>query len=158
MNTAQILYQGEILKHGRKPNNFGLLEDANIKLHGDSPICGDHMQIYLRVNSGLIDDARFSSSACCALCMASSSMMTDAIKGLSISNARNLRTQFLALISGESITDAIPLQDLGELRVFERILEVPSRIECVSLAWNTLDNMLVKASIEQPEHLVALTI
>jgi nitrogen fixation NifU-like protein len=158
MTTAQILYQGEILKYGRKPNNFGVLDDANIQLHGDSPICGDHMRLYLRVNSGHIEDVRFSSSACCALCMASSSMMTDAIKGLSISNACNLRTRFLALIAGENDPAATPMQDLGKLHVFERIREVPSRIECVSLAWNTLDKLLAKASIEQPENLVALTI
>lgn len=158
MITAQILYQDEILRYGRKPNNFGVLEDANVEMQGDSPICGDHMRIYLRVHSDYIDDIRFSSSACCALCMASSSMMTDAIKGLSISNARNLRIRFLALIAGEGDTDTAPIHDLGNLRVFKRIRDVPSRIECVSLAWNTLDKMLIKASNSQSEDLVELTI
>ena len=148
MNSVQILYQDEILKYGRKPSNFGVLEDANLQLHGDSPICGDHMRLYLRVDDGHISDVTFSSSACCALCLASSSMMTDAIKGLSIASARSLRTQFLAMLSAdEAEGKPAHLHNLGELKVFERIREVPSRTECVSLAWNTLGAVLSTASI-----------
>lgn len=151
MNSAQILYQDEILKYGRKPNNFGVLDDANLQLHGDSPICGDHMRLYLRVHDGHIADVRFSSSACCALCMASASMMSDAIKGQSIAGARNLRAQFLAMVDGAG-GELAPAPDLGVLKVFARIREVPSRTECVSLAWNTLGALLA-ASMSVPKTL-----
>lgn len=148
MNSVEILYQDEILKYGRKPNNRGVLADANLQLHGDSPICGDHMRLYLRVADGHVEDAMFSSSACCALCLASASMMTDAIKGQSIAGVRNLRLQFLAMLAGEGADEAAgPRLDLGRLHVFERIREVPSRSECVSLSWNTLGAVLSTASI-----------
>jgi nitrogen fixation NifU-like protein len=148
MNSAQILYQDEILKYGRKPNNFGALENANLQLHGDSPICGDHMRLYLRVDDGHVSNVRFSSSACCAVCLASASMMTDAIKGLSIANVRKLRAQFLAMLNGDEVEkNSSGSHSLGNLSVFERIREVPSRTECVSLAWNTLGTVLSTASI-----------
>lgn len=150
MNSAQILYQDEILRHGRQPHNFGVLDGANLQMHGDSPICGDHMRIYLRVAEGHIADARFSSSACCALCKASASMMTDAIKGLSISAARQLRARFLAMVGSDApgADGAAPEgAQLGALGVFERIREVPSRAECVSLSWNTLAAVLSTAGI-----------
>lgn len=147
MTSTQILYQDEILKYGRQPNNVGVLADANLQLHGDSPICGDHMRLYLRVDAGRIGAVSFSSSACCALCMASASMMTDAIKGLSIAGARSLREQFLAMVAGEDAGDSLRTQPLASLRVFERIREVPSRSECVSLSWNTLGTLLSDAHI-----------
>ena len=149
MNSVEILYQDEILKYGRKPNNKGVLAGANLELHGDSPICGDHMRLYLRVEDGHVSDVSFSSTACCALCLASASMMTDAIKGRSIANVRALRRQFLAMLAGEADDDpALPVQDLGRLTVFERIREVPSRSECVVLSWNTLGTLLSTSSIE----------
>jgi nitrogen fixation protein NifU and related proteins len=147
MNSVEILYQDEILKYGRKPNNLGVLDDANLQLHGDSPICGDHMRLYLRVTDGHVAAVRFSSSACCALCLASASMMTDAINGMSIAGVRQLRRQFLAMLAGDEDAEPEPRQDLGRLRVFERIREVPSRSECVSLSWNTLGTLLSTASI-----------
>lgn len=148
MNSVEILYQDEILKYGRKPNNMGVLADANLQLHGDSPICGDHMRLYLRVEDGHVAAATFSSTACCALCLSSASMMTDAIKGMPIAGARSLRAQFLAMLAGEPHADtSLPRHDLGRLTVFERIREVPSRSECVSLAWNTLGAVLSTASI-----------
>jgi nitrogen fixation NifU-like protein len=149
MNSVEILYQDEILKYGRKPNNLGVLADANLELHGDSPICGDHMRLYLRVIDGHVEDVKFSSTACCALCLASASMMTDAIKGMSIANVRGLKAQFLAMVSGEGGEEATDAKhDMGRLRIFERIREVPSRSECVSLSWNTLGAVLSTVSID----------
>lgn len=148
MNSVEILYQDEILKYGRKPNNKGVLAGANLELHGDSPICGDHMRLYLRVDDGHVSDASFSSTACCALCLASASMMTDAIKGRPIAAVRALRKQFLAMLAGEpELEPSLPPQDLGQLTVFERIREVPSRSECVLLSWNTLGVLLSTSSI-----------
>lgn len=150
MNSVEILYQDEILKYGMNPNNRGVLADANLELHGDSPICGDHMRLYLRVVDGHVADVKFSSTACCALCLASASMMTDAIKQLPLTNVRHLRLQFLAMIEGRPHEDAAgPRQELHGLRVFERIREVPSRSECVSLPWNTLGTLLSTASVSQ---------
>lgn len=154
MNSVEILYQDEILNYGRKPNNKGVLADANLELHGDSPICGDHMRLYLRVDDGHVSDATFSSTACCALCLASASMMTDAIKGKPIAGVRALRRQFLAMLAGEpEAGQSGPQQDLGRLTVFERIREVPSRSECVSLSWNTLGSLLSTASISMAKTL-----
>jgi len=151
MNSVEILYQDEILRYGRKPNNLGVLADANLELHGDSPICGDHMRLYLRVADGHVADASFSSSACCALCLASASMMTDAIKGMSIAGVRNLRQQFLAMLAGQGEAAALPA--MGRLCIFERIREVPSRSECVSLSWNTLGAVLSTASISMSKEM-----
>jgi nitrogen fixation NifU-like protein len=138
MNDSLILYQDEILKYGRNPNNFGPMPDSTLEINGDSPICGDHMTLALKIDDDRVVDAKFSSTACCAVCMASSSMMTDAIKGLSIRDTRSLIKTFLHMINeGSHPHDAY--RDIGRLTVFARIREVPSRSECAVLAWNTLE-------------------
>jgi nitrogen fixation NifU-like protein len=138
MNDALILYQDEILKYGRSPRNFGPLPGATLELNGDSPICGDHMTLSLRIEDEHIEEAKFSSAACCAVCLASSSMMTDAIKGLSVTEAKTLIRTFLRMVNeGGAVPASGPV--MGQLMVFQRIRDVPSRSECAALAWNTLD-------------------
>jgi nitrogen fixation NifU-like protein len=149
VNEALILYQGEIVRFGRDPRNFGALPGANVQAHGDSPICGDHMALYLDFKAAAVLAASFTSSACCAVCKASASMMTDALKGKSLIEVHLLRRAFLRMIEqGE----AAPLDRkvLGPLTVFERLRHIPARVECAMLPWTTLQSALDAPLLSEP--------
>lgn len=148
-NDALILYQGDIVRYGRQPNNFGPLADANVEARGDSPICGDHMTLYLDFHAAGVRGAAFTSSACCAVCKASASMMTDAMKNQSLIGVHLLRRAFLRMIErGEAAPSDRTV--LGPLTVFERLRHIPSRVECALLPWTTLETALGSSIVVEP--------
>src|SRR6202142_3414594 len=84
------LYQQTILEHNRNPRNFKKLEGATHVAEGYNPLCGDHLWVYVKVNStGIIEEAAFEGSGC-AISKASASMMTTALKGKSIEESKVL--------------------------------------------------------------------
>ena len=84
------LYQEVILDHGRKPRNFRRLEDADRTARGDNPMCGDRMELFLKMTSdGHIADAAFQGRGC-AVSMASASLMTETVKGKTPDEAQTL--------------------------------------------------------------------
>src|SRR5690625_7169021 len=84
------LYQEVILDHGKNPRNFRHPDDANRTAHGYSPICGDTLVIYLKLDEdGVIQDCAFKGRGC-AISLASASLMTETLKGLKVPQARAL--------------------------------------------------------------------
>ena len=128
-----ILYQEVILDHSRDPRNFGPAEDANREAKGNNPLCGDRVTIYLRLDSGLIADAKFEGRGC-AISLASASMMTEMIKGMSEEAARDLFERFHALVTDGNGGDA----DLEELEALSGVRRFPTRIKCATLAWHAM--------------------
>lgn len=144
MSDGLILYQKDILRHARSPEGYGKNEDADVVMPGDSPICGDHLTIYVKLDGNKLQDVRFDSEACCAICRASSSMMTAVISGKMASEAAELSAKFLHMLNTGSKADLS--SHLSEIVVFSKIFEVPSRIECAALAWTTLDKCISQIS------------
>jgi nitrogen fixation NifU-like protein len=135
------LYQQVILEHNKKPRNFKKLDGATHMAQGYNPLCGDHLVIYLRVNQNqIIEDITFEGDGC-AISKASSSMMTSALKGKSLDEAKVLFTQFHKLITGELNPDN-EKHTLGKLAVFSGIWHFPSRVKCASLAWHAMNGAL----------------
>jgi nitrogen fixation NifU-like protein len=128
------LYQEVILDHNRRPHNFRVIDAASAKQEGYNPLCGDRLTLYLTVDGDVIKDAAFQGSGC-AISKASASLMTDAVKGKTVAEARDLFEQFHAMITSEPGT---PTEDLGKLSVFAGVREFPTRIKCASLAWHTM--------------------
>lgn len=149
-NEALILYQGDIVRFGRDPRNFGAMPRASIEVGGDSPICGDHMTLYLDLQGARVNSAMFTSSACCAVCKASASMMTDALHDKSLIEVHLLRRAFRRMLDQGS---AAPQDQevLGPLLVFERLGKVPSRVECAVLPWTTLETALASKLALEPQ-------
>ncbi len=135
------LYQEVILDHSKRPRNFGELEDANRKVDGQNPLCGDRTTIFLKVEDGIVRDAHFVGTGC-SISMASASMMTEAVKGKSVAEAEKLFHHFHALITGEERDDDAP--DLGKLAVFSGVCEFPVRVKCAALAWHTFKAALAE--------------
>ena len=139
MSSLNQLYHEVIVDHGRHPRNFGALPDAK-QLRGYNPLCGDELTLYLKIDQGLISDARFDGQGC-AISMASTSLMTQAIKGKTLEEAENLFQNFHAFLMEDrhdEVTEAL----LGKLVILKGVSEYPSRIKCATLAWHTLHALL----------------
>ena len=134
MSELNDLYQEVILDHNRRPHNFRVIDPASAKQEGFNPLCGDRLTLYLTLDGDVIKDVAFQGSGC-AISKASASLMTDALKGKSVNEARAMFDQFHAMITS---TPGTPTEDLGKLSVFAGVREFPTRIKCASLAWHTM--------------------
>lgn len=134
MSELSDLYQEVILDHNRRPHNFRVIGDASAKQEGYNPLCGDRLTLYLTLDGDVITDAAFQGSGC-AISKASASLMTDAVKGKTVGEARQLFDQFHAMITSNPES---PAADLGKLSVFAGVREFPTRVKCASLAWHTM--------------------
>lgn len=134
MSDLHDLYQEVILDHNRRPRNFRVIDPATRAQEGYNPLCGDRLTLYLTVADGRIADVAFQGSGC-AISKASASLMTEAVKGKSVDEARALFEQFHQMITSPPGT---PLADLGKLSVLSGVRDFPTRVKCAGLAWHTL--------------------
>jgi nitrogen fixation NifU-like protein len=126
------LYQELILDHNRRPRNCGHLDHPDHCAVGHNPLCGDRITIELHVADGVIQDVRFEGAGC-AISTASASLMTEAIKGRPVAEAKALFDRFHRLVTtGEGDGD------LGKLAAFAGVERFPVRVKCATLAWHTL--------------------
>ena len=132
------LYQEMILDHGKNPRNKGRVDDATHEADGHNPLCGDMLSLTLTVQGDVVTDARFEGQGC-AISTASASMMTDAIKGKSIDEVRELVETCVGVATG--ITSPDP-DRLGKLAVFSGVSEFPVRVKCATLSWRTIEAAL----------------
>jgi nitrogen fixation NifU-like protein len=134
MSELTDLYQEVILDHNRRPHNFRVIDGATAKQEGYNPLCGDRLTLYLTLEGDVIKDAAFQGQGC-AISKASASLMTDAIKGKTVVEARDLFEHFHAMITSDTDTQQ---EDMGKLSVLAGVREFPTRIKCASLAWHTM--------------------
>jgi nitrogen fixation NifU-like protein len=135
MSELRDLYQEVILDHNRRPRNFGRPEHANCEAHGDNPLCGDKVAIFLEIEDGKIADVGFQGRGC-AISMASASLMTEIVKGKTVAEARKLFQRFHELVTGKEGSDESV--DLDKLEVLSGVREFPMRVKCATLSWHTL--------------------
>ncbi|NND60531.1 MAG: SUF system NifU family Fe-S cluster assembly protein [Gammaproteobacteria bacterium] len=133
MMDLQDLYREVILDHNRSPRNFRRIEPCSHSAEGFNPLCGDKLRVYVEKDGDAITDVAFEGSGC-AISVASSSMMTEAIKGKTVQQARALFDEIRALLSGEADNEA----ELGKLAALGGVRQFPSRIKCANLAWHAL--------------------
>jgi nitrogen fixation protein NifU and related proteins len=137
------LYQQVILEHNKRPRNFVKLDPCTHHAEGYNPLCGDHLDVYLKVSpEGVIEDVSFTGDGC-AISKASASMMTAALKGKKVDEAKVLFEEFRKLVMKEEGADQ-PGSHLGKLTVFSGIWKYPSRVKCAILAWHTMKGALDK--------------
>ena len=129
------LYQEVILDHNRKPRNYGKLDHASHQAVGHNPLCGDRLDITLQLENDQINSIAFQGESC-AICKASASMMTAAVKGKSRWTAETLIHEFRELATGK--LDLNHPHHLGRLTVFSGISDLPTRVKCAILPWHTL--------------------
>jgi nitrogen fixation NifU-like protein len=137
MNDLRELYQEVILDHNRRPRNFGPLAAANHQAEGNNPLCGDKVSVLLDVADGRIQDIAFQGVGC-AISTASASLMTEALKGQTVEEARRLFHVFHDLLTTGDVSDRDGSPELGKLAVFTGVREFPMRVKCATLPWHTL--------------------
>ena len=135
MTDTKQLYQEVILDHNRKPRNWGTLAGATHRAEGHNPLCGDHLTLTLKVSGDALDAINFQGESC-AICKASASMMTTAVKGRSRRDAEELIREFRDMATGK--LDVAGPNHLGRLTVFAGVRDLPTRVKCAILPWHTL--------------------
>jgi nitrogen fixation NifU-like protein len=137
------LYRELILDHYRHPRNKGNLDNANRHVEGFNPLCGDEVELDLIVDKdGVIEAVAFKGRGC-SISQASSSMMTDAVKGQTKSEAMALLDAFKRMMM-EPETE--PAEELGDLEAFQGVAKFPVRVKCATLAWNVLQEGLERGN------------
>ena len=131
MNELRELYQEMILDHGKRPRNFRAQENAGCA-DGHNPLCGDRVTVYVRCAGDKIEDVSFQGTGC-AISTASASIMTEALRGMTVDEAQALFKRFHELVAAEG-DDA----ELGKLAVFKGVRAFPMRVKCATLACHTL--------------------
>ena len=132
----KALYQEVILDHNRKPRNFGAVEHASHKAEGHNPLCGDHLTLTLKLGGEQVEAIAFTGESC-AICKASASMMTAAVKGKTRTDAEMLIHEFRDMATG-ALDYANAPHHLGRLTVFAGVRDLPTRVKCAILPWHTL--------------------
>ena len=135
------LYQEVILDHSRRPRNFGRPPACNREAKGHNPLCGDRISIYLDIVDGVVKDVAFEGAGC-AISMASASLMTQEMKGMSENEAQELFRRFHRLMTAAEGEDSEI--GLDRLAVLVGVREFPVRVKCATLAWHTLKAALAK--------------
>jgi nitrogen fixation NifU-like protein len=163
MPGLEDLYREIILDHYRNPRNRGELETPPAhRVEGFNPLCGDEIVVYLTVgDDGRIDDIKIGGQGC-SISQSSASMMSSAVKGKTVEEARAITRAFKALMTihetrlggegdeGDGSGTDTPVPDpevkLGDLEALQGVVKFPVRIKCATLSWNTLGQGLDEVS------------
>jgi nitrogen fixation NifU-like protein len=135
MSSADLrdLYQQVIMDHNKKPRNFREMLNANHLAHGNNPLCGDALVVFVKMDGDVIEDVSFQGSGC-AISMASASLMTESLKGKTIAEAEAIYQQVHKQMTGEEADSSL----LGKLEVLGGVREFPARVKCATLSWHTM--------------------
>lgn len=139
MDELRDLYQQVILDHHKSPRNFREIEDADRTVEGDNPLCGDHLDVYVKFSDEderALDDVSFEGSGC-AISTASASLMTEIARGKSSDEALELSDSFISMVTSDAEEEP-DTEGLGKLEVLAGVREYPVRVKCATLAWHTL--------------------
>jgi len=134
------LYQEVILDHGRHPRHAHRLESFDAEAKGDNPMCGDRIQVWVKLApNGDIADTGFEARGC-AISVASADLMAETVKGRSPADTKALFEAFRELAR----TGACPHcggaleEPLERLQPLAGVHEYPSRVKCATLPWHAL--------------------
>jgi len=164
MPGLEDLYREIILDHYRSPRNRGELESPPaVRVEGFNPLCGDEIVVTVDVADGVVADIKIAGTGC-SISQSSASLMSAAVKGKSVEEARELIATFKGMMSIHEATlpagaaaegddaaeapepQAIDIDALGELAALQGVVKFPVRIKCATLSWNTLAQGLDEAA------------
>ncbi len=132
------LYRDVIVDHNRNPRNFGRLAHPSHAADGHNPLCGDRLHLELELDGERVAEVRFEGKGC-AISTASASLMSEAIKGRSLPEVRQLFGTVHDMLTRR---DAPVPSELGKLAALSGVREFPARVKCASLCWHTLNAAL----------------
>lgn len=131
------LYRQVIMDHYKNPRNKGKFEEGAITVDLNNPTCGDKITLQLKVNNGIVDDARYTGDGC-SISMSSASMMTAAVKGKTLEDAKDMIGRFSQLMLGEDVQ----FDEYEDIEALSGVNKFPARIKCATLSWNALRKVI----------------
>ncbi|MBD8033265.1 SUF system NifU family Fe-S cluster assembly protein [Solibacillus sp. A46] len=135
-NNLDQLYRSVIMDHYKNPRNKGALEENSVTIDMNNPTCGDRIHLTLKLNDGIVEDAKFDGEGC-SISMSSASMMTQIVKGKKLDEALELADIFSKMMLGEDFDDE--KYDLGDVEALQGVAKFPARIKCATLAWKAME-------------------
>ena len=138
------LYQDIILEHGKSPRNFGKCEKYTHEAKGHNPLCGDQVHVYLKLNNEKnVDNVTFEGTGC-AISIASTSIMTELVKGKTFDIAKKIIKAFLNMIKNENDMKSNDLNEDQKTKIMSLsgVKQYPMRVKCATLAWHTLTSAM----------------
>ena len=138
------LYQDIILEHGKSPRNFGKCKRYTHEAKGHNPLCGDQVQVYLKLNKEKkVENLTFEGSGC-AISIASTSIMTELVKGKSIEISKKIILDFLNMVKNTSKIQSNDLDEDQKIKIMSLsgVKQYPMRVKCATLAWHTLTSSI----------------
>ena len=143
MNLKE-LYQDIILEHGKSPRNFGKCEKYTHEAKGHNPLCGDQVHVFLKLNNEKnVDNVTFQGSGC-AISIASTSIMTELVKGKSLEVAKKMVVDFLNMIKNTQEFKSNYLNEDQKIKIMSLsgVKQYPMRVKCATLGWHTLTSAI----------------
>ena len=140
------LYQEVVLDHYRNPRNKRRLPGADVDRSQKNPVCGDEVELQLKIRDGRVADAYFLGQGC-SISQASASMLTEALKDKSLQEAQDIATAFRLLLQGKDPGD---LELLGDLVALRGVSHYPVRVKCAELAWDTFQTGVKEWTARRP--------
>ncbi|MGD0090206.1 MAG: Fe-S cluster assembly sulfur transfer protein SufU [Planctomycetota bacterium] len=136
------LYRDVIFEHYRRPHNKGVIEGAQIVTKGNNPVCGDRVTVYGKLAAdGKLERVTFDGKGC-AICIASCSLMTEAVKGKTLDDAGQASDHFKAMMRNEAPFE-VP-EEVPDLEALEGVRKFSVRVKCATLPWTTLKNGILE--------------
>lgn len=145
LSKLENLYRQVILDHSAHPRNFGELDGANGTIELNNPTCGDVIQLQVRLEDGIVQEAKFSGHGC-SISTASASMMTEQVIGKTFAEAEQMIAEFLLLVQNKLDTEE---NHLGDAEVLGGVAKFPARIKCATLSWKALERILLNQKEEE---------
>ena len=138
--SLDSLYQEIILDHNRRPRNYRAMADADRKIEGNNPLCGDQLTLWVKLDGDRIADISFQGMGC-AVSKASASLMTAAVKDHTVAEARALYARVHDLVTGKLDIEK-ERESLGSLAALSGVSKFAIRVKCASLPWHALRSAL----------------
>ena len=145
MANLEALYQEVILDHNRKPRNFREIENADRRIEGRNPLCGDEITLWVKLDGDRVSDISFRGTGC-AVSKSSASLMTAAVKGKTIDETKQLFDRFHDMITGKLPEGE--RETMGSLAALGGVSKFPVRVKCAALSWHALKSALEQGPAE----------
>ncbi|MBP3949920.1 Fe-S cluster assembly sulfur transfer protein SufU [Bacillus suaedae] len=135
-SNLDTLYRQVIMDHYKNPRNRGEFDGDVVTVNMNNPTCGDRIQLQMQIEDGKVSDAKFNGEGC-SISLASASMMTQAVKGLTTEEAVAMSEVFSAIMLGKDYDE--DRFDLGDIEALQGVTKFPARIKCATLAWKAME-------------------
>lgn len=134
------LYKSVIFDHSMHPRNFGSLDTCTGSVELRNPSCGDIIKVFVNIEDDVIKDIKYTCVGC-TISKASTSIMSQEIKGKNVDDAKKIIKAFSDNIIKKDIDDD-DKKILGDARLLSDLAKFPTRIRCATLGWHATDKLI----------------